>query len=70
MMNIKTKWKELAWMLGLFLLLFGGLVAGFLLGRPGHEGLIPGKYVEMLAGDRPDPFLATISGIIFGAIWS
>lgn len=40
------------------LLLFGVLVAGFLLGRPGHEGLIPGKYVEMLVGDRPDTFLA------------
>jgi uncharacterized membrane protein YraQ (UPF0718 family) len=40
------------------LLLFGVLVAGFLLGRPGHEGLIPGKYVEMLVGDRPDIFLA------------
>ena len=40
------------------LLLFGVLVAGFLLGRPGHEGLIPSKYVEMLVGDRPDTFLA------------
>ncbi|MBE7558446.1 permease [bacterium] len=40
------------------LLLFGVLIAGFLLGRPGHEGLIPGKYVEMLVGDRPDTFLA------------
>mgnify|MGYP005847915057 CR=1 FL=1 len=40
------------------LLLFGVLVAGFLLGRPGHEGLIPGKYVELLVGDRPDTFLA------------
>jgi uncharacterized membrane protein YraQ (UPF0718 family) len=40
------------------LLLFGVLVAGFLLGRPGHEGLIPGIYVEMLVGDRPDTFLA------------
>ncbi len=39
-------------------LLFAGvLVAGFLLGRPGHEGLIPGKYVEMLVGDSPDRFL-------------
>jgi len=40
------------------LLLFGVLVAGFLLGRPGHEGLIPGKYVEMLVGDSPDTFFA------------
>jgi uncharacterized membrane protein YraQ (UPF0718 family) len=44
------------------LLLLGVLVAGFLLGRPGHEGLIPGKYVEMLVGDRPDTFL-TITGL-------
>lgn len=38
------------------LLLLGVLIAGFLLGRPGHEGLIPGKYVEMLVGDKPDTF--------------
>ena len=41
------------------LLFFGVIVAGFLLGRPDHEGLIPGKYVEMLVGDKPDVFLAT-----------
>lgn len=40
------------------LLLLGVLAAGFLLGRPGHEGLILGTYVEMLVGDRPDTFLA------------
>jgi len=40
------------------LLFFGVIVAGFLLGRPGHEGLIPGRYIEMLVGDRPDTFLA------------
>jgi uncharacterized membrane protein YraQ (UPF0718 family) len=51
------------------LLLFGVLVAGFLLGRPGHEGLIPGKYVEMLVGDRPDTFLA-ITGLGGGAFES
>jgi hypothetical protein len=39
------------------LLFFGVLVAGFLLGRPGHEGLIPGKYVEMLVGDSPNRML-------------
>ena len=48
------------------LLLFGVLMAGFLLGRPGHEGLIPGRYVEMLVGDRPDAFLA-ITGLGGGA---
>ncbi len=40
------------------LLFFGVLVAGFLLGRPDHEGVIPGKYVEMLVGDKPDVFFA------------
>jgi len=40
------------------LLLFGVLVAGLLLGRPGHEGVIPGKYVQMLVGDSPDTFFA------------
>ena len=39
------------------LLLIGVLVAGFLLGRPDREGFIPGKYVEMLAGDSPDRML-------------
>ncbi len=40
------------------LLLGGVLVAGFMLGRPDHEGLIPAKYVEMLVGDSPDMFFA------------
>ena len=39
------------------LLFFGVLIAGFLLGRPGHPGLIPAKYVEMLVGDSPTKFL-------------
>lgn len=32
------------------LLFIGVLVAGFLLGRPGHEGIIPSRYVEGLVG--------------------
>jgi uncharacterized protein len=32
------------------LLLIGVLVAGFLLGRPGEEGLIPGHWIEQLVG--------------------
>ena len=32
------------------LLLFGVLVAGALLGRPGHEGLIPGDWVSAAVG--------------------
>ena len=49
------------------LLLVGVLVAGFLLGRPGHEGIIPGKYVEMLVGSRPDTFLA-MTGLAGGGL--
>ena len=40
------------------LLLLGVLIAGFLLGRPGHEGMIPSRYVEMLVGDSPNRMLA------------
>ena len=46
-------------------LLFGGvLVAGFLLGRPGHEGIIPSKYVAMLVGGNSlfANFFASIVG--------
>jgi len=32
------------------LLLFGVLVAGFLLGRPGHEGIIPNRWIEWAVG--------------------
>ncbi|MCX7822383.1 MAG: permease, partial [Syntrophobacterales bacterium] len=32
------------------LLLFGVLIAGFLLGRPGYEGLIPSEWVKTLVG--------------------
>ena len=38
------------------LLFMGVLAAGFLLGRPGHEALIPGGYVEAVVGSRPDRF--------------
>lgn len=46
-------------------LLFGGvLVAGFLLGRPGHEALIPTVWVESLVGGNSlfANFFAAISG--------
>jgi len=47
------------------LLLIGVLLAGLLLGRPGREGLLPGRYVEMLVGSRPDMFLQ-ITGLAGG----
>jgi hypothetical protein len=48
------------------LLFMGVVVAGFLLGRPGHEGMIPGRFVEMLVGDSPDRFFE-ITGLGGGA---
>ncbi|NLV31342.1 MAG: hypothetical protein GXY47_09320 [Acidobacteria bacterium] len=64
-----SDWLEATWGFAkqiMPLLLLGVLVAGFLLGRPGHEGLIPGKFVEMLVGDRPDTFFA-LTGLGGGA---
>lgn len=46
-------------------LLFGGvLVAGFLLGRPGHPALIPESYIQMLVGGNSPGanFFASIVG--------
>ncbi|MBM3791494.1 MAG: permease, partial [Acidobacteria bacterium] len=46
-------WSFSTWIFAkqIFPLLFAGvLVSGFLLGRPGHEGIIPGRWVERLAG--------------------
>lgn len=46
------------------LLFVGVLVAGFLLGRPGHEALIPSAWVSSLVGDNSilSNFIASISG--------
>lgn len=62
-----AEWLEGSWEFAkqiLPLLLVGVLVAGFLLGRPGRQGLVPSRYVEMLVGSSPDTFLAAagISG--------
>jgi len=47
-------------------LLFGGvLVAGFMLGRPGHEGIIPSHFVTMLVGGNS--VLSNLFAAIFGA---
>ena len=42
----------------------GVLIAGFLLGRPGHNGIIPVKWVEKLVGGNSlfSNFFASISG--------
>ena len=47
------EWTQSSWSFALQilpLLLGGVLVSGFLLGRVGHEGVIPSKYVAMLVG--------------------
>lgn len=47
------EWVGASWGFGkqiLPLLLFGVLVAGFLLGRPGHEGVIPTEWVNRAVG--------------------
>jgi len=47
------EWSFSTWVFAkqIFPLLFGGvLVAGFLLGRPGHEGIIPSQWVARLVG--------------------
>ncbi|MCP4650848.1 MAG: permease [PVC group bacterium] len=46
------------------LLLLGVLVAGFLLGRPGQEGIIPSRFIQMLVGGNSlfSNFFAAIAG--------
>jgi hypothetical protein len=47
------EWTFSTWVFAkqIFPLLFGGvLVAGFLLGRPGHEGLVPSQWIAKLVG--------------------
>lgn len=63
----RQEWKDstLGYALQVLPLLFGGvLVAGFLLGRPGHEALIPAKWVASLVGGNSvgANFFASISG--------
>lgn len=47
------EWLNATWIFAkqiLPLLFIGVFVAGFLLGRPGHEGLIPGRFITSLVG--------------------
>ena len=48
------------------LLFIGVMFAGFFLGRPGHEAMIPSKYVEAVVGASPAQFFA-LTGIQTGA---
>ncbi len=61
------EWVRASWVLALQilpLLLGGVLIAGFLLGRPGYEGIIPGGYVSALVGGNSlfSNFFASIVG--------
>ncbi|HUV04845.1 MAG TPA: permease [Armatimonadota bacterium] len=63
------EWTSATWgfALQIFPLLFGGvLVSGFLLGRPGHEGLIPSSWVASLVGGNSllANFFAALSGAL------
>jgi uncharacterized membrane protein YraQ (UPF0718 family) len=63
----QSEWLGATWGYGLQVLplLFSGvLLAGFLLGRPGHEALIPSQYVAALVGGNSifSNFFASIAG--------
>ena len=63
------EWTSATWGFALQILplLFGGvLVSGFLLGRPGHEGLIPSEWVAALVGGNSlfANFFAALSGAL------
>jgi uncharacterized membrane protein YraQ (UPF0718 family) len=47
------------------LLFIGVLIAGFLLGRPGHEGIIPSSLIENIVGGNG--FQATFLASVVGA---
>jgi uncharacterized membrane protein YraQ (UPF0718 family) len=62
-------WVDSSWGFAkqIFPLLFAGVfVAGFLLGRPGHESLIPNKWIETLVGGNS--LFANFFASIFGAL--
>ncbi len=65
------EWLSTSWTFAkqiLPLLVMGVLIAGFLLGQPGSEGMIPARYVQMLVGDSPDAFFAVTGLSDSGAI--
>jgi len=62
-----SDWFSASWefaKLILPLLLIGVLIAGFLLGRPGHEALIPSQWISQLVGGNSFSanFFASVSG--------
>lgn len=64
-----TDWVQATWgfMKQIFPLLFAGvIVAGFLLGRPGHQALIPAHFVQGLVGGNS--FWANLFAAFSGAL--
>ncbi|MCU0772241.1 MAG: permease [Verrucomicrobia bacterium] len=62
------EWLDATWALGkqIFPLLIGGVfVSGILLGRPGHEGVVPSEWVSQLVGGNS--FLANFVSSVVGA---
>ncbi len=64
-----NEWASATWTFAkqIFPLLFAGVfVAGILLGRPGHEGLIPNRWVESLVGGNSlwANLFASVSGAL------
>jgi uncharacterized membrane protein YraQ (UPF0718 family) len=65
----RREWLDSTWFFAkqiLPLLFAGVLVAGFLLGRPGHEALIPKEWVERLVGGNS--LGATLFASVAGAL--
>ncbi|MBI4833995.1 MAG: permease [Planctomycetes bacterium] len=67
--NELVSWVDSSWGFAkqIFPLLFAGVfVAGFLLGRPGHESLIPNKWIETLVGGNSlfANFFASVAGAL------
>lgn len=61
-------WFEQSWSFAkqiLPLLLIGVLIAGFLLGRPGHEGVIPSEWISAAVGGNS--LQANLFASVFGA---
>jgi uncharacterized membrane protein YraQ (UPF0718 family) len=67
--NERREWVDSTWIFAkqiLPLLFVGVLVAGFLLGRPGHEAIIPNEWVERLLGGNSVG--ATLFASVAGAL--
>ena len=65
----RKEWMSSTWFFTrqiLPLLFAGVLISGFLLGRPGHEGLIPSRWVADLVGDNS--LGATLFASVAGAL--